>query len=136
MFNYNPYTPYQYNPQPTQPVSGLYGSKQEIVKVNGEGGARAYQMPPNSSALLLDEMEPVVWLKTTDGAGYPNITPYVISPKQEEKHPDIRSLEERISRLEGMMNNESYYTNASAATNEQSAVANSANKKYDTRKKS
>ena len=40
----------------------------EVVKVNGEGGAKAYQMPPNSSVLLLGETAPIVWLKTTDGA--------------------------------------------------------------------
>lgn len=138
MFNYNPYNPY--NPY-TQNQNSLYGQmdtapKQEIVKVNGEGGARAYQMPPNSSALLLDEIEPLVWLKTTDGAGYPNLTAYQISPRQEQKQPDIRSLEERIARLEGMMNNESYSRNASETTNEQPIIPDIPDQKYGSRKKS
>ena len=137
MFNYNPYNPY--NPY-TQNQNSLYGMdtapKQEIVKVNGEGGARAYQMPPNSSALLLDEMEPLVWLKTTDGAGYPNLTAYHISPRQEQQQPDIRSLEARISRLEGMMRNESYTSNASETTAEQPIIPDTADQKYGGRKKS
>ena len=34
--------------------------KSEIIKVNGKGGAEAYQMGVNSSALLLDETAPIV----------------------------------------------------------------------------
>lgn len=134
MFNYNPYTPYQYNPQPTQGMSGLYGSKQEIVRVNGEGGARAYQMAPNSSVLLLDESEALIWLKTTDGAGYANVTPYTISPRQEEKHPDLISLEERIKKLEDYVH-ESYYSNASTASDEQPIIPDVSNAKLNARKK-
>lgn len=94
----NSYSPYQQQ------------EKQEITKVNGEGGAKAYQMPPNSSALLLDETGPIVWLKTTDGAGYPNLIPYSITPFQPEPQPDFKSLEQRISKLEVMLDerNKSY----------------------------
>ncbi len=42
-------------------------------------------MPPNSSILLLDETAPIVWLKMTDGAGYPTLNPYDIAPHQDEK---------------------------------------------------
>lgn len=65
--------PYQ---QQTQPAS-------QVVKVNGENGARTYQMGPNSSALLLDESGLLVWLVTSDGAGYKTVTPYDITPHQE-----------------------------------------------------
>ena len=37
-------------------------------------------MSPNSSIILLDESAPLIWLKMTDGAGYPTITPYRIEP--------------------------------------------------------
>ena len=53
-----------YNAYPQSYPNGIYGSsfnppmqpqvRSEIVKVNGENGARAYQLAPNSSALLLD----------------------------------------------------------------------------------
>lgn len=76
----------------------------EIVRVNGEGGARAYQMPPSSNALLLDEANPLVWLVQTDGAGYKTVTPYTITPYQTAPAPDLGSLEQRITRLEGMIN--------------------------------
>ena len=73
MYNNNLYGPYQYN-------MGLQLQRQEVVRVNGKNGADAYQMAPNSSVLLLDETAPVIWLKTTDGASYPTITGYKITP--------------------------------------------------------
>ena len=75
-----------------------------IIRVNGEGGARAYQLPPNSDALLLDESAPLVWLVQTDGAGYKTVTPYTITPYQAAPAPDLGAMEQRISRLEGMLN--------------------------------
>lgn len=78
--------------------------RMEIIRVNGEGGARAYQMPPNSNALLLDEANPLVWLVQTDGAGYKTVTPYTITPYQTAPAPDLGTLEQRITRLEGMIN--------------------------------
>lgn len=75
----------------------------QIIRVNGENGARAYQMAPNSSALLLDETAPLVWLKQTDGAGYPSLTPYKIEPYQPEPQPDYQGLADRIQRLEEMI---------------------------------
>ena len=109
--NYNPYqSPYDANrfnvnnPSYYQPqMSNNTGVKQQVVRVNGKNGAQAYQLMPNSSILLLDETAPIVWLKITDGAGYPTITPYDISPHKDELQIpefDTKSLEERISKLE------------------------------------
>lgn len=76
---------------------------QQVVKVHGEEGARAYQIGANSSVLLLDETNPIVWLKVTDGASYPTITPYKIEPyknTETAKKVDTTKLEERICKLE------------------------------------
>ena len=71
MFN-NPYiNPYGMGQTYTPPV---FPQNAQVVKVNGENGARAYQIGPNSSALLLDESGALVWLCTTDGAGYKTVT--------------------------------------------------------------
>lgn len=78
----------------------MQNARQEITKVSGRNGAEMYQMAANSSVLLLDETAPIVWLKTTDGAGYPTLTPYSITPYEPEKPADIKSLEERIEKLE------------------------------------
>ena len=77
--------------------------RSEIIRVNGKGGADAFPMPPNSSVLLLDETAPVVWLKQTDGAGFPTCTPYSITPYQAPPEPDYASLDDRISKLEAMV---------------------------------
>ena len=118
----NPYFPY--NPY----TSGIQQQQQrvEIIRVNGEGGARAFDMPPNSSALLLDETAPLIWLKTTDGAGYPNLKAYCISERKEEPAPDFKSLEERISRLEGMIS-ESHTSDVKQTGNKQHFKQNSGN---------
>lgn len=82
-------------------------TKQDVVRVNGENGAKAYNMAPNSSVLLLDENEPIVWLKTTDGAGYPTVTGYQITPMMTQAEKDantIAALEDRINKLERKLN--------------------------------
>jgi hypothetical protein len=50
-----------------QPIHGF-------VYVTGIDGAKAYQMPPNSEMPLFDDSGDVLYIKTTDGAGFPTIT--------------------------------------------------------------
>ena len=78
--------------------------------MNGRNGAETYQMPPNSSALLLDESAPIVWLAQSDGAGYKTLTPYDIKPHEEVPLPDMKSLEDRIAKIEEVLKNESNRT--------------------------
>ena len=101
MYNYNPYG---------------FIPRQEVVRVNGRNGAEAYQMAPNSSILLLDETAPIIWLKTTDGASYPTVTGYQITPveTQTERTVDARysQLEERIAKLEEILDGKSNTSDA------------------------
>ena len=52
----------------------------KFTRVNGRNGAEAFRLAPNSSILLMDENDPIVWLKQTDGAGYATVTPYTVAP--------------------------------------------------------
>ena len=70
----------------------------DVVKVNGENGANAFQMGPNSKILLLDENEPILWFVQTDGAGYKTITPYDILPHKKTPSININELERSINR--------------------------------------
>ena len=79
----------------------------EVIQVNGENGARAFAMAPNSSALLMDATAPIVWLCTTDGAGYLTASPFSIAPYHPEKPVDVKTLEERIERLEAKLSEQS-----------------------------
>lgn len=82
--------------QPPQPQQ----TPQAVIRVHGAEGAKAYSLPPNSSVLLLDETQNVVWLKMTDGAGYPTVTGYEIKPLEDKSKKEFSSLEERIKRIE------------------------------------
>ena len=111
---YNPNQFQGYNPY--QPTFGSQFSptipQMQVTRVNGRNGASAYNIGANSSALLLDESGTMVWLITTDGAGYKTINPYDISPHQDTPAPDFSNLETRISRLEGIINEYSSNTTA------------------------
>lgn len=92
--------PYQSN----QYLQNLMLQQQEVVKVSGKNGIDALQLPPNCSGLYLDITAPIVWLVQTDGAGYKTSTPYDITPHQSEEEVQYKSLEERISRIEEVIN--------------------------------
>ena len=73
----------------------------ELIKVNGEAGAKAFRMAPNSSLILADANNPnLLWLVQTDGAGYQTATPLDVFIHQEKQQPTTSDLEERIKRLE------------------------------------
>lgn len=100
-FQYNPYS-YSYTPvgagaNPYQP-----NNRQEVTKVNGMDGANAYPLSANSSVLLLDINNPVVYLKQSDGGGFCSVTPYGITPIEQKQNAstDTTDLEKRITRLE------------------------------------
>ena len=101
-------------PSPT-PIVQQPLARTEVIRVHGEEGAKAYNLAPNSSIILMDETEPVVWLKTTDGAGYPTVTGYDITPKaisagnrqevEESKEDDTfkQDVLNRLSSIERML---------------------------------
>lgn len=93
-----------YYPAQQNRFYGQQLQRQEIIHVNGKGGAEAYQMAPNSNCLLLDDTAPIIWLKQTDGAGYPVLTPYSITPYQPEPQISTSEIVERIKKLEEMIN--------------------------------
>ena len=101
------YSPFTQNFNSVQPPA----QPTQVVRVNGRNGAEAYNIGPNSSALLLDESGTLVWLCTTDGAGYKTVAPYDIAPHKDAPAPDYGSLETRIARLEGLIDE---YTGNSA----------------------
>lgn len=79
----------------------------DIIRVNGENGANAFQMGPNSKILLLDENAPIVWLVQTDGAGYKTVEPYDVTPHKAAPLVNLNSLEARITALEEKLNDKS-----------------------------
>ena len=110
------FNPYGFMQQ-QNPITSYQPSVQ-VTKVNGENGAKAYQIGANSSALLLDESGLMVWLVTSDGAGYKTVSAYDITPHKEVPTPDYGNLESRIERLEMIVNGNA--RNSSADSKKQS----------------
>ena len=115
----------QYTPQV------MPAAPQQVVRVNGENGARAFQIGANSSALLLDESGLMVWLITSDGAGYKTVQAYDIAPHKAEQAPDFGGLEDRIRRLEEKVNG--ITGNSTAAEQKQHVTAGPAHQADDER---
>ena len=71
---------------------------QNLIRVNGIDGAKAYQMNANSTVALFDSNEDIVYIKNTDGAGFPSIRMF----KFEEVNETTKSEEKQdyISRKE------------------------------------
>ena len=78
---YNPYlqNPYlqngynsQYNAQ-NSPYNSNYQQGQQLIRVNGLEGAKAYQMGANSTVALFDNNNDIMYVKNTDGAGFGSI---------------------------------------------------------------
>ena len=77
-----------YYPQTTAPMGQQTTYQQPInglVSVTGIDGAKAYQLPPNSSMPLFDNGSDVLYVKTTDGAGFPTIRTYRFEPMGQEQ---------------------------------------------------
>lgn len=88
-----------------QPRYSPPAPRYEIIKVNGEAGARNFRMAPNSNALLLDETAAIIWFAQTDGTGYLTVTPYSIAPYQPTPQVNIDDLATRVAQLEEIVNN-------------------------------
>ena len=112
MFGYNQplMNPQMQIPQQVPSLAPRY----EVIKVNGEAGARNFRMGQNSNALLLDETAPIIWYVQTDGTGYLTVTPFDITPHQVQAPINLNDLSERVSKLEEAIANvqQSNFSNA------------------------
>lgn len=56
---------------------------QNLIRVNGIEGAKAYQMYPNSTVALFDNNDDIMYIKTTDGANFPSIRKFAFTEVQD-----------------------------------------------------
>lgn len=92
-----------------------YGQYQRPVngftRVTGVEGAKAYQMPPNSSMPLFDGNQDVFYAKSTDGAGFPTIKAYEfheiqlpqLMPQQGVQYVTRQELDAMSAKLDRIM---------------------------------
>lgn len=88
-------------------IAAQQSPKYEVIHVNGENGANALQMAPNSSVIVMDDTAPIVWLCQTDGAGYKTTQPFDIAPHKAALQTDIADIDARLKRLEEMYGDKS-----------------------------
>lgn len=66
-------------------VSPYMPQQQSIQYVNGKQSAESYQMPANSSVILMDSNLPRFYMKQTDASGLATIRSYDFKETEEEK---------------------------------------------------
>ena len=101
------------NPYYNQPMNNqqIYPQEQtqNLIRVNGIDGAKTYQMAPNSTVALFDSNEDIMYIKTTDGAGFPSIRTFSFTEVKEQNKPipqvDYISRQEFEEFKKELMNN-------------------------------
>ena len=85
--------------------------KQQVIKVRGMNAAKNIRMREDSSIILADETEPIIYLCYTDGLGNVSVDAYDITPhkSEEQKQTDqiisaLTAINERLTRLEEAQN--------------------------------
>lgn len=79
-----------------------------FTRVTGVEGARAYQLPPNSSMPLFDGNQDVFYAKFTDGAGFPTIrafsfTEIPLEPQAGAQYVTRQELDAMSAKLDRIM---------------------------------
>lgn len=72
---------------------------QQIVRVNGIEGAKAYQMTPNSMVALFDNNNDIFYVKSTDGAGFATIRSFKFNEIAGNETGTSADLDKRLSDL-------------------------------------
>lgn len=106
--------PTQYQPTYTQPVAQVQQQPVDnLIRVTGLDGAKAYQMPPNSVVPLFDANNDIMYIKSTDGAGFPSIRAFSFAPieaaVQEPNQGDYvqrSEFEELAAQVRGLLGGE------------------------------
>ena len=87
----------------------------EVIKVSGENGARSIRMGRNSSVILMDVDQPLVWLVTTDDIGYKTVQGFKIEalPNKDQQVNDVltnlanavEKINTRLTQIEEVISN-------------------------------
>lgn len=84
--------PMQFQPQ-YQPVQN------NLLRVNGFNGAKAYQMQPNTTVALFDVEEDKFYVKTSDAGGFATIDTYSFHKEPNALEQDSNALKDELNEL-------------------------------------
>ena len=122
----------KYQPMPQTRGDPYFPSKPfyQVASVKGRKGAENFPMAPNSSILLLDEDDPIIWFTTADSGGTITAIPYDYSEHIETREVStedlcamIQSLSKQINRLEERMDGKPNNGKTQRKGSDQSTVA-------------
>lgn len=108
----NPY-PQRYPQQTTMPtyyqpqmVTIPQQQPDNLIRVTGVEGARAYPVAPNSTVPLFDADRDVLYVKSADAGGFPTIRAFAFSPLQDapQQQPEYVTRQE-FDQLKEMIEN-------------------------------
>lgn len=111
---YNPYFQQTYPQNYSMTTPSI--QKTSVKTVSGKEGVYAFPMAPDSSDMFLDENNPILWIAKTDSAGMKTVTPYTIS--QYEEKNEVSVFEERLKKVEDMLNAKSDSANTRSKKSE------------------
>jgi predicted transcriptional regulator len=77
----------QYYPQYQQPIQQPVQQNNGIIWVQGEAGAKSYLVAPNTTVQLWDSEKQVIYLKSADASGMPNMKVLDYTIRNAETHP-------------------------------------------------
>lgn len=96
---------------------------QQILQANGKASIDALRMSPNSSVLIADQTQPIVWRCVSDGLGNVSSTAFDITPHKDEVLTEkealantLAEINERLKRLENKYEPITKRTNESSNT--------------------
>lgn len=126
-----------YSTQPNQPPMN------NIIWVQGEAGAKAFQIPPNSNIILMDNDDLVLYVKSTDNVGLASTRAFRLTEIVNEtpnnliaQKTNINNINnvnyvtrEEFEQLKGMVENaqSNFYANANT-TNANEKYPNNSNR--------
>ena len=103
---------------PVPSISTAFLQKRTVEYVSGQEGANAYQLAPDSSALLLDKDMNVLWVVATDQNGSKSVVKgYNIGEEYTPPKPvtlddlmaQMQSMNERLTKMEASGNGQSNF---------------------------
>lgn len=119
-----PFAPYVQAPMPQfQMPTPQYNRQPDMIWVQGEAGMKAYMVAPNTRAILWDQDNPVIYIKTADANGVVSVKTLDYTERGSEQNtntvitasPDAVTrndldslrddLQRQINRLDSRINN-------------------------------
>jgi hypothetical protein len=133
MYGNNPYFP-QMQMQMPYMQTAQQAPKHQVLRLKNESAvwAQTQQLQPDSSDIYLRDDGQLIWLAVSDESGNVSVAAFDITPHQDPPAPDYTVLEDRITKLEGLINGiTENLANVKQTESSSEVSANKTVKRYD-----